>query len=138
MLRADKLEFPALVDVVTTLQECFYLRRDDQGVAVWDPDADVNGGDLVETMGTLLRLHELCPEEVLLATPDLSEDNLFTCWGHGNRKAVARIMSERTRTEIAAFTVRLAAGPGVAEAGMFAALMEGMEVHSRKHELARQ
>ena len=134
MIRARQLGFMELVDIVTQLQEAFYLDTDERGNAIWDPDSEVNGGDLVETMGVLLRKHELCPEEVLLATPDLTAENLYQCWQNGNRKAVARVMSERTRSEIAAFTVRLAGGPGVEEAGMFAVLMEGQEVHSRKHD----
>lgn len=134
MKRPTRLEHAELIDLVQTLQDSFYLRQDEQGRAIWDPDADVNGGDLVEILGTQLRLHGLCPQEVLLAKVDVSIENLLAAWGHGNRRAVARVMSERTRTEIAEFTTRLARGPGVEESSMFATLLDGMEIHSRRHD----
>lgn len=134
MKRPTRLDHAEMVDIITALQECFYLDQDEQGRAIWDPNSEVNGGDLVETMGIQLRLHGLCPQEVLLAEVDVSIDNLLAAWAHGNRKAVTRVMCERTRTEIAEFTNRLARGPGVEEAQMFVTLLDGMEIHSRRHD----
>ena len=67
MKRPWDLSRRELEGVVEALQEAFYLDHDDKGRQVWDPDSDVPGADLVETMGLHLEARGLRPDRVLPA-----------------------------------------------------------------------
>ena len=49
MLRPNRLNYNEMVDILTALQEFFYLRTDEQGNAIWSSDwsSDVCSSDLV-------------------------------------------------------------------------------------------
>jgi hypothetical protein len=65
MKRPWDLSRRELEDIVEALQEAFYLDVDDAGDNVWDPDSEVPGADLVETMDFHLEAHGLKPERVI-------------------------------------------------------------------------
>jgi hypothetical protein len=67
MLRPRDLRKVQLVAIVGALQEAFYLDRDEDGSQVWDPDSDVPGAELVETMGFHLEHAGLKPSRKIPA-----------------------------------------------------------------------
>jgi hypothetical protein len=125
MLKPRDLTHRQLGDIVTALQEAFYLDTDEQGNAIWDPDSEVNGGDLVETMGVHLRMHGLCPETVLPAGEPADIVRLLHVWDKGNRRIVVALLSERPQSTVAEFTRQLAARGG--DVDTLLALMKNRE-----------
>jgi len=65
-----ELKQPALVEIVTALQQALYLDFDAEPTPVWDPDKPWNGAEVCDRLAEVLARHDLVPDAVLPVADD--------------------------------------------------------------------